>query len=106
MAVVLTHYMKLNTIRTISCSVKTDNSCFVQIYCIATYKITNTKQSPKQRTLLLKNIMANGCTMFTVPKTSQTNPLHTSTLFNGKYKIVNMIAHPTNGRKNKLLRKI
>jgi hypothetical protein len=35
MTVVLNHYMKLNTIRTISCSVKTDNSCFVQIYCIA-----------------------------------------------------------------------
>ena len=42
MTVALNHYMKLNTIRTISYSVKTDNSCFVQIYCIATYKITNT----------------------------------------------------------------
>jgi len=57
MTVVLTHYMELNTIRTISCSVKTDNSCCVQIYCIATYRITDTKESPKQRTLLLQNIM-------------------------------------------------
>jgi hypothetical protein len=55
---VLTHHMKLNTIRTISCSVKTDNSCCVQIYCIATYRITNTKETPKQRNLLLQNIMA------------------------------------------------
>jgi hypothetical protein len=57
MTVVLTHYMTLNTIRTISCSVKTDNSCRVQIYCIATYRIANTKKTPKQRTLLLQNIM-------------------------------------------------
>jgi hypothetical protein len=81
MAVVLTHYMKLNTITTISCSVKTENSCFVQIYCIATYKITNAKESPKQRTLLLQNIMANGRTMFRVPVMSQTNPVHTATSF-------------------------
>ena len=79
MTVVFTHYMKLNTIRFISCSVKTDNICFVQIYCIATYKITNTKDSLKQRTILLKNITADGCTMFTVPIMSQTNPVHTST---------------------------
>ena len=58
MTVVLTHYMKLNTIRTISCSIKTDNSCFVQIYCIATHKITNTKASPKQRILRTKWPMA------------------------------------------------
>jgi len=58
MTVVLTHYMKLNTIRTISCSVKTDNCYCVLIYWIATYRITNTKETPKQRNLLLQNIMA------------------------------------------------
>jgi len=63
MTVVLTYYMKLNTIRTISCSVKTDYSCFVQIYFTATHKITNIKETPKQRTLLLQNIMANDRTM-------------------------------------------
>ena len=65
MTVQLTHYMKLNNSRTISCSVKTDNICYVQIYCTATYKITNTKQTPKQKTLL-QNIMANSCTLFRV----------------------------------------
>jgi hypothetical protein len=55
--VVLTHYVKLNTIRTISCSIKTDNNCSVQIYWFATYKITDTKESSKQRTLLLQNII-------------------------------------------------
>jgi hypothetical protein len=45
MIVVFTHHMKLNTIRTISCSIKTDNSCCVQVYCIATNKIINTKKS-------------------------------------------------------------
>jgi hypothetical protein len=75
--VVFSHYMKLNTSRTISCSVKTDNSCFVQIYCILTDKITNTKQNPNQRSLLWHNIMADGRTMFTVPIMSQTNPAHT-----------------------------
>jgi len=78
MTVVLTHYMKLNTIRTISCSVKTDNSCCVQIYCIAIYRITNTKESPKQRNLL-HNIMAEVHTMFRDPIVSQTNQVHTST---------------------------
>jgi hypothetical protein len=81
MTVVLTHCMKLNTIRTISCSVKTYNICYVQIYWIATYKITNTKESPKQKTLLLQNIMADGCTMFRVPIMRKTIPVHTSTLF-------------------------
>ena len=99
MTVALTHYMKLNTIRTISCSVKTDNSCFVQIYCIAMYK-TTAKKTPKQRNLLLQNITANGCTMFRVPIMSQTNPVYTFTRFNGKYKIEIMTAHPTDGRKN------
>jgi PBP1b-binding outer membrane lipoprotein LpoB len=70
------------------------------MYCIATYKITNTKESPKQRTLLLQNIMADGRTMFTVPIMSQTNAVHTSTLFNGKYKIAVMTKHPTGGRNN------
>ena len=79
MTVVFTHYMKLNTIRTISCCIKTDNSCFVQIYCIATYKITNTKQSPKQRTHLLQNIIDDGYTMRRFPIRSQTHPIHTST---------------------------
>jgi hypothetical protein len=58
MTVVLTHYMKLNTILTISCNVKTDNSCCVLIYCIANKKITNTKETPKQKTLFLQNIIA------------------------------------------------
>jgi hypothetical protein len=71
--VVLTHYMTLNTIRTISGSVKKDNIRYVQIY-----KNTNTKESPKQRTLLLQN-MADGCTMFRVPIMSQTYPVSTST---------------------------
>jgi hypothetical protein len=80
MTVVLTHYIELNTMRTISCSIKTDNSCFVQIYCIATYKITTTKEDLKLRiSLLLQNIMDVGSTMFTVPIRSQTNPIHTST---------------------------
>ena len=78
-AVVLTHYMKLYTVRTISCCVKTYNICFVQIYCIATYKITNAKESSKQRTFLLQNIMVDGYTVFRVPIMSQTNPVHTST---------------------------
>jgi len=78
MTAVLNHYMTLNTTGTISSSVKTDNICFVQIYCIASYKVTNTKQSPKQRTLLLQNIMADGCTMLRVPVISQTHPVHTS----------------------------
>jgi hypothetical protein len=51
MAVVLTHYMKLNTIRTISRSIKTDNSCFVKIYWIATYKITETKKAQNRKLL-------------------------------------------------------
>jgi len=77
MTVVLTHYMELNTIRTISYSEKTDNSCCVQIYCIATYRITNAKGSPKQRNLLLQNIMAEVHTMFSDSIMSQTNPVHT-----------------------------
>jgi hypothetical protein len=100
LTVELTHYMKLNTIRTISYSVKTDNMCFVQICCIANYKITDTKESPQQRTLLLKNIMADGCTMFSTPTMNQTNPAHTSTWFNGKYEIEVMFAHPKVGRYN------
>ena len=100
MAVVHTHYIKLNSNRNISCSINTDNSCFVQTYCIITHKITNTKKSPNQRTLLLHNIVADGRTMCRVPIMSQTNPVHTSTWFNGKYKIVVMIAHPTDGRKD------
>jgi hypothetical protein len=44
--------------------------------------------------------MADGRTMFTVPIMSQTNPVQTSTRFNGKYKIVVMTKHPTDGRKN------
>jgi len=79
MTVVLTRYMKLNTIRTISCSVKTDNSCSVQIYCIATYKIIDTKGTPKHRTLLMQKLMADGCIMLRDPNISQTNPVHTST---------------------------
>ena len=79
MTVVLTHYMKLNTIKTISHNIKFDNSCSVRIYCIATYKITNTKETPKQRTLLIQNAMADGRIMFRVPIMSQTNPVHTST---------------------------
>jgi hypothetical protein len=60
MTAVLTHYMELNIIRNISCGVKTDNSCFVQIYCTATYKITTTKQSPKHRiSLLLQNMWSD-----------------------------------------------
>jgi hypothetical protein len=47
MTVVITDYVKPNTTKTISGSVKTDNSCCIQIYCTATYKITNTKESPK-----------------------------------------------------------
>jgi hypothetical protein len=70
------------------------------MYCIATYKITNTKETPKHKTLLLQNIMVDGCIMFTVPIRSQTNPVHTSTRFNGKNKIVVMTAHPTDGRIN------
>jgi hypothetical protein len=101
MTVVFTHYKKPNAIRTIPCSVKTDNSCFVQIYFIATYKITNTKENPKQRTLLLQNIMADGRTMFRDPIMSQTNPVHTSTSFNGKYTITVMTTHPTDGRGKK-----
>jgi hypothetical protein len=66
MTVALTHYMKLNTNRATSCSVKTANSCFVQIYCIAFNKFTNTKETPKQETLLLHNIMIDGRTMFRV----------------------------------------
>jgi hypothetical protein len=80
--------MKLNTIKTISCSIKTDNSCSVQIYCIATYKIINTKETPKHRPLLLQKIMPDGCTMFRDPNRSQTNPVHTSTRFNGKHRIL------------------
>jgi len=87
MTVVLTHYMKLNTVRTISRSVKTDNSCSVQIYCIPTYRISNTKETPKQRTHVLQKIMADGRTMFRDPIVSQTNPVHTSKWFNGKYEI-------------------
>ena len=98
--VVLTHYMKLNTIRTILCSVKTDNSCCVQIYCIETYRITNTKGSTKQRNLLLQHIMAEVHTMFRVPIVSQTNPVYTPTWFNGKYEIEFMTVHPTDRRKN------
>jgi hypothetical protein len=79
MTVVLTHYMKLNTIRTISCSVKTDNSCCAQIYCIATYRITDTKDTPKQRTLLLQIIIAEVHTMFRIPIVSHTNPVHNFT---------------------------
>jgi len=100
MTVVLTHYMELNTIRTISCRVKTANSCCVQIYCIATYRITNKKEKPKQRTLVLQNIMADGRTMFRDPIVSQTNPVHTSTWCNGKYEIEVTTVHPTDGRKN------
>jgi len=55
MIVVLTHYMKLNTIKTISCSVKTDNSCCVQIHCIAMYRITNTKETPKEKYSFAEN---------------------------------------------------
>jgi hypothetical protein len=51
MTVVLTLYIKLNTIRTISCGIKTDNSCCVKIHCIATYKITTTKEVPKKQNL-------------------------------------------------------
>jgi hypothetical protein len=98
--VVFSHYIKLNIIRTISCSVKTDNTRFVQIYCIATYKITNTKENPKHRTLLLQNIMADGRTMFRVHIMSQTNTVHTSTRFKGKYKIEVMTTHPKDERKN------
>ena len=87
MTVVLTHYMKLNTNRAISCSVKTANSCFVQIYCIAFNKITNTKETPQQGTVVPQNIMADGCTMCRVPIMSQTNPVHISTAFNVKYNI-------------------
>jgi len=79
MTVVLTHYMIQNTIRTISCSVKTDNGCCVQICCIATHRITNTKESPRQRNLLLQNIIAEVHTMFRDPIVSQTNPVHTPT---------------------------
>jgi hypothetical protein len=100
MKVVLSHYMKLNTIRTISRSIKAHNSCFVQIYCISAYNITSTKENPKHRTLLLQNIMADGCTMFRVPIRSQTNTVHTSTRFNGKHKIEVMTAHPKDERKN------
>jgi hypothetical protein len=100
MTVVLTHYMKLNTIRTISCGIKTDNSCCVQIYCIATYRINNKKETPKQITLALQNIMADGRTMFRDPILSQTNPVHTSTWFNGKYETEVTSVHPTDGRKN------
>ena len=89
-----------NTIRTFSCSVKTDNSCCVQIYCNATYRITNTKESPNQRNLLLQNIMAEVHIMFRDPIVSQTNPVHTPTWFNGKYEIEVTTAHPTDGRKN------
>jgi hypothetical protein len=100
MTVVLTHYMKLNTITTISCSIKTDNSCCVQIYCIATYRITNTTESPKQRTLLLQKIMADGRTMIWAPIMSPTNPVHTSTWFKGNYETEDMTVHLTDGRKN------
>jgi len=79
MTVVLTHYKKLTTIRTISCSVRNDNSCFLQIYFTAIHKITNIKETPKQRTLLLQNIMADDRTMSRVPIMSQTNLVHTST---------------------------
>jgi hypothetical protein len=79
MAVVFIHYMKLNTSRTISRSVKNVNNCFEQIYCTATYKITNTKETPKQITLLLQNIMADGHTMFRDSVMSQTNEVHTPT---------------------------
>jgi hypothetical protein len=79
MTVALTRYLKPNTIKTISRSIKTDNSCSVLIYCIATYKITDTKESPKHRALLLQKIMADGCTMYRVPNMSQTNPVNTST---------------------------
>ena len=47
--------------------IKNDNSCCVQIYCIATYRITNTNENPKQRNLLLQNIMAEVHTMFRDP---------------------------------------
>jgi hypothetical protein len=106
MTVVLTHYIKLNPTGSISCSVKTDNSCFVQIYCITTHKITQKKETPKQRTLALKNITVEWRTMFRGPTISQTNPAHASTYFNGKYKIEVTTAYPTNGRKNSLFRKI
>jgi len=75
MTAVLNHYMTLNTTGTISSSVKTDNICFVQIYCIASYKVTNTKQSPKQRTLLLQNVMPDGCTMLRDPVKVQNREL-------------------------------
>jgi hypothetical protein len=68
MTAVLTHYVKVNSIRTISYSIRTDNSSCVQIYCIATYKITTTKEGPKKRiSLLLQNILADGHTMFRFP---------------------------------------
>ena len=41
-AVALTHYMKLYTVRTISCCVKT-YICFIEIYFTANDNITNTK---------------------------------------------------------------
>jgi hypothetical protein len=78
MTVVLTHYMKLNTIRTISCSVRTDNSSCVQIYCIATYRITNTKETAKEKYSFAEN-NDQVHTMFRIPIVGQTNPVHTST---------------------------
>jgi len=98
--VVLTHYKKLNTIRTISSSIKTNNSCCVQIYCIATYRVTDREETPKQRTLVLQNIMADGRTIFRDPIMSQTKPVLTSIWFNGKYEFGVMTAHSTDGRKN------
>ena len=88
MTVVLTHYMKLNAIKTFSCSVKTYSSCSLQTNCIANYKITNTKENSNRRTLLIQNTMADGCIMFRVPTMSQTHPDHTSTQFNGKHTIL------------------
>jgi len=88
MTVVLTHYMKQNAIKTCSCSVKTYSSCYLQIKSIANYKITNTKETSNQRTLLIQNTMADGRIMFSVPTMSQTHPDHNSTWFNGKHRIL------------------
>ena len=88
MTVVLTHYMKLNAIKTFSFSVKTYSSCFLQINCITNYKINNTKETSSQRTILIQKTVAEGRIMFRVPTMRQTHPNHTSKRFNGKHTIL------------------
>jgi len=100
MTVLLTHYMKLNAIKTFSFSVKACNRCSLQINCIANYKITN-KNKLQTRELFLYRIqwlMAASCSQFLPwPKHTQTTLPH-NLMGNTQFWVMN--AHSTDRRKN------